>query len=449
MSELVIMFYLIVFVMKTCEKITKCLIVCVVIGLPCFSFASWKESACNNVTQERPCTSVSDNYKQPYCITNVNHNRGDQDVDNASSCILPIFTNKFSEIAPKTTTKDIINNYCQSLFGELSDWRIYFAKSTDSFADLDWQQTFDSHQSLFLYALCSSFKDSDWNMPFISSNNLLSEVYKWDLVKTLNLQQRALNGKNYCSLEDEPSLNRCDIGMYTTKIFAWIMSDLFKIEYAQVLAVDDAENFEANKKIQEFMSWYYNITDSSELKEIEKTYKKTVSQLKSDQKYYKNVLDTVRIIDNEKLVALVKESWCPMKWTIVWMDFIACALHSSQWRGKPLTPSFVTLLYNELLHYRHFVAYYTYASQSRFDKSSEKLEEEAKSMDFQRYADMQVEAFELAEHNFEEFSMTYPLHIWMLMYIEKVEKFRNNFTDVVTSFYSLSEKLQNVQERSY
>jgi hypothetical protein len=32
------------------------------------------------------------------------------------------------------------------------------------------------------------------------------------------------------------------------------MSDLFKIEYAQVLAVDDAENFEANKKIQEFMS---------------------------------------------------------------------------------------------------------------------------------------------------------------------------------------------------
>jgi hypothetical protein len=44
------------------------------------------------------------------------------------------------------------------------------------------------------------------------------------------------------------------------------------------------------------------------LKEIEKTYKKTVSQLKSDQKYYKNVLDTVRIIDNEKLVALVKES---------------------------------------------------------------------------------------------------------------------------------------------
>ena len=67
----------------------------------------------------------------------------------------------------------------------------------------------------------------------------------------------------------------------------------------------------------------------------------------------------------------------------------------------------------------------------------------------QRYVDMQVEAFELAEHNFEEFSMTYPLHIWMLMYIEKVEKFRNNFTDVVTSFYSLSEKLQNVQERSY
>lgn len=435
--------------MRIYGKITRCLIVCATIGLPCFSIASWKESACNNVTEEKSCVSVSDNYKQPYCITNVNYNRWDQDVDNASSCMLPIFTNKFSSIDSKKNTKDIIEDYCNSLLGELNEWRIYFAKSNDSSNDFDWQQTFDSHQSLFLYALCSSFKDDGWNMPFINSNNnLLSEVYKGDLVKTLNLQQRSVDWKDFCSLKDELSLNRCDVGIYATKIFAWIMSDLFKIEYAQVLAVDSAEDFESNKKVQEFMSWYYSITASSEQGRTEDIYKKTISQLKSDQKYYKNVLDTVKIIDNGKLATLAKNLNCSTWWNIVWMDFVACALHFSQWKWTALTPAFVTLAYNELLHYRHFVAYYTYAMQKKA-KDGKNLEIESQALDFQKYADMQVEAFVLTENNFEEFSMTYPLHIWLLMYIEKAEKFRNNFAGVITSFYSLSEKLQNVQNPPY
>jgi hypothetical protein len=177
-------------------------------------------------------------------------------------------------------------------------------------------------------------------------------------------------------------------------------------------------------------------------KDLKKNYSKTVSTLESDQKYYKNVLNSVKIIDNSKLVGLAEKSGCPGGWNINWINFVACALHASQWTWISLTPSFVTLVYNELLHYRHFVSYYTYAVEQRKD-----LEEEVRILDFQRYSDMQVEAFKLAQHSFEEFSMTYPLHIWMLLYIEKVEKFRNSsLSKVVTLFYSLSEKLQNVQE---
>ena len=54
----------------------------------------------------------------------------------------------------------------------------------------DWQQTFDSHQSIFVNALCSSFKDKDGEMPFVGEF-YLGEVFKTDdLVKTLKLQQR-------------------------------------------------------------------------------------------------------------------------------------------------------------------------------------------------------------------------------------------------------------------
>ena len=71
---------------------------------------------------------------------------------------------------------------------------------------------------------------------------------------------------------------------------------------------------------------------------------------------------------------------------------------------------------------------------------------EAKMLDFKQYFDMQMEASKRAQRSLEEFNMTYPLHIWLLLHIEKAEKFRNNsLSKIITSFYSLSEKLQNVQ----
>ena len=134
---------------------------------------------------------------------------------------------------------------------------------------------------------------------------------------------------------------------------------------------------------------------------------------------------------------------------MAWMDFVACALHSSQGDGFSLTPSFVTLFYNELLHYRSFVAYYQEWATAKMAKNENSKKDarvfESKMLDFKGYFDMQMEASEWAQRDFEDFSMTYPLHVWMLLYIEKVEKFRDHFAKIIPSFYSFSEKLQNVQ----
>ena len=52
-------------------------------------------------------------------------------------------------------------------------------------------------------------------------------------------------------------------------------------------------------------------------------------------------------------------------------------------------------------------------------KKTGNLEYEVNRQDFQKYSDMQIEAFKMVQNNFEEFSMTYPLHIWVLLYLEK------------------------------
>ncbi len=406
----------------------------IVVAFPAFPMVSWKDSSCNNIAGEYTCVGVSDNFEQPFCVTNFYRN-GANDVDNASSCILPALTNSLSIDNSNVSMRDLVKNYCHSLFWKSDGWRIYFAKFNNEINDFDWQQTFDSHQSLFLYALCSSFKEKDGKMPFVPWNVLLSGVYKWDLTKLLKLQQKS-KWKDLCSLEDNPSLNGCDFSIYVTKIFGWIMSDLFKIKYSQVLHVDTNENFDGKKKVEEFMSGYFLISEWYD--KLKKNYSKTVSILESDQKYYKDVLNSLKIIDNIRLSNESKKSWCWIEKNIKWLDFVACALHESQWKWPSLTPAFVTLLYNELLNYRYFISYFVNARRNEGKDDVAILK---------KYSDMQIEAFNRTEHDLEDFNRTYPLHIWVLLYTEKVEKFRNNkLSKVITLFYSLSEKLQNVQE---
>ena len=134
---------------------------------------------------------------------------------------------------------------------------------------------------------------------------------------------------------------------------------------------------------------------------------------------------------------------------MVWMDFVSCALHSSQWNWTSLDWVFETLFYNEIIHYNIFVSYYSNWAQAKLNNLSTKEEKDilqSKVTDFQGYANLQIEAAKETLHKFEEFNMSYPLHIGLLLYQEKVKEFRNkHLSPIITTFYSLSEKLQNVQ----
>lgn len=423
----------------------------VVLWMPFLADASWQTEACS--LNNTGCSVASHGFTEPYCISSS--------VDYAWTCIWPALTNNLSSMADQEKSlwnfdvKDVVSQYCESLLWDGAHWRVYYSKPSGVSNSWDWQQTFDSHQSLFVHALCSSFKDKDGNMPFISEwEDLLEEAFiEWEIVDILKLRQRSW-WKDLCSLADFDTLADCDMSIYATEIFTALMSDIFKIKYAQVLQVNTVKEFDAKaqEKVEDFFNGYYYIIDKYDV--LKALFTQTVDVLESNQKAFKkNLLDTLKIMDNSKFAELAENSKCPTDGNVVGMDFIACALHSTQWKWMAIEPAFETMFYNELLNYRIFMNYHDLWIDSKVkkmavDKRNEKSTRiyESKAPDFQLYWDIQIDSARYALRRLEDFSMTYPLHIWLLLYQEREKNYRDkHLSPIVTIFYSLSEKLQNVQ----
>ena len=425
------------------------LLLSAVLWMPFLVDAWWQSDACS--LNNTGCSIASSGFTTPYCVSDT--------VDYAWACVWPALTNNLSSIPDQNKSlssfdvKDLISMYCTSVLWDSAHWRIYYAKPSIVSDTWDWEQTFDSHQSLFVYVLCWSFKNSKWETPFVPEWwDLLSKAFqKWELVDLFELHQWSA-WKDLCSLSDFETLSDCDMSVYATKIFTSIMSDIFRIKYAQVLQVNTIEDYDEQEKVEAFFKGYYYILEKYEV--LKSLFPQTLEVLESNQKVYKKILEEeVKIIDNSKLAKLAEDSKCPMSGNMVWMDFIACALHSTQWKWMAIEPAFETMLYNELLNYNVFVNYHSLWIEKKVDKMGvDKNNEknvriyESKGTDFKLYWDIQHDSLKFALHKLEDFSMTYPLHIWLLLYQEREKKYRDNYlSPIVTIFYSLSEKLQNVQ----
>jgi hypothetical protein len=107
------------------------------------------------------------------------------------------------------------------------------------------------------------------------------------------------------------------MSIYATEIFTALMSDIFKIKYAQVLQVNTTKNFDAKtpERVQDFFKGYYYII--YKYQELKSLFPQTVDVLESNQKYYKNVLDTIKIMDNTKFAELAESSGCPITGNMV------------------------------------------------------------------------------------------------------------------------------------
>jgi hypothetical protein len=107
------------------------------------------------------------------------------------------------------------------------------------------------------------------------------------------------------------------MSIYATEIFTALMSDIFKIKYAQVLQVNTTENYDGkiSERVEDFFKGYYYILDKYEV--LKKLFPQAVDVLESNQKVYKNVLDTVKIMNNSEFAKLAEDSGCPVSGNMV------------------------------------------------------------------------------------------------------------------------------------
>ncbi|MDR2191121.1 MAG: hypothetical protein LBP53_08410 [Candidatus Peribacteria bacterium] len=111
---------------------------------------------------------------------------------------------------------------------------------------------------------------------------------------------------------------------------------------------------------------------------------------------------------------------------------------------------FLFLLANEYLNYRIFIDYYTHQLRkgitSSYPDDGEKQApylNELQSLAFQR--ELFESSLQTALKDFQDFVTTYPLHIGLVVYQERLLQFRDTIVKVVPYFYNLYEKLRNVQ----
>ena len=419
---------------------------------PTFINADWKWENCKRSSEGEAllyCHTAPSEYTKPYCY----YSWSNESIDYISKCQFSVLAN----MTMWSSKEEVIKQYCHALLSQKqNDWRIYYAVPEANWSEWDWAQTFDSHQSLFMYIFCESFKDDNGSSVFLNQSYDYKHLLKWDTVKILKLQQKS-KGKDLCSIKSKESsdLSDCDMSIYATDIFSAIMSDVFKIKYAQVFQLDSVKNYDKRQaRIEAFISWYFNMTEW--YKTLQSEFPQTIDVINANQKYYKQILDGLVLLNNDKLADIANDAECNSNKNQIWENFIACALHGSNWNGMTLEPSFITWFSNELLNYRMFMQYY----QSWLTKSLEEVKSKWDSWqvdqmkltveitDLKEYVDMQLDVAWQTFHELEDVSMTYPLHIWLLLYQEKIKRFRDkNLSPIVTHFYSLSEKLQNVQIR--
>ena len=435
--------------MRGLYKIMICLFVALFVSkwISVYAYDRASESCVNHANKS--CLDYMHDDKGnlvPYCYS--------PEIDNVSSCMLVSDVNQLS--SKMDSLNSVIREYCLTAFSEDQiHWRLYFSSYVwDGGWKWDDRRTFDSQQSLFNYAFCSSFLSEGRKIfvpeAFKNKKWTIADWFKGDIVDHIRLSQIGSNGENLCTINNWSLSDDCDMSVYATDIFSTVMSDIFKIKYAQVFQVNSVKSLEdKDKRVQSFLSWYFKF--SEDFKTLKARFPETIWVINSNQNFYKRSLNSVQLLDNDMLADLVMEAEgfsCATGFNVVWKNFIACALHGWDWRNSSLDNAFMTMYYNEILNYRMFVSYYNHWLEEKQNTSDARIKKKwlDQENNLQRRVNLQLAAADETLQDLDELVLTYPIHIWFLLYEEQVKTFRDkNLSKAVTSFYSLSEKLQNVQ----
>jgi hypothetical protein len=279
-------------------------------------------------------------------------------------------------------------------------------------------------------------------------DTLINGVFQDHFVKQLKLQQ--MDGmKDVCL---EPSAERCDILRYASKVYTSLMSDVFKIKWAHFLQVYSIKGAVADKyeRVANVFKVFF-ATQESNKGDYFLFYPKTAAMIDNNQQFFMKSLQSLVMLDNDELLEKAVEAGCvpPLDGQV---GGFVCGLHMPNQQG--MDQYFVNFVMNEYLHYRFFIDFYANQQQKRILGNSNlssldsaqrrSLMTIVNSLVAQR--NMDEELLKRSLEDFQDFIATYPLHLGFVWYQEQLLKFRNDYaTKMVTPFYSLYEKLRNVQ----
>jgi len=351
------------------------------------------------------------------------------------------------------------------LLGSIDDFKdfnqpekILFTNAIDKFCEAmtSWEPmwvnnlTYNAKNSIFMYRLCTD------NNP-----NLSITRWPWltDAAET-----------SYVQFEDDKDGNKIDVlknqlpnvyqktEEYIQTLFDTIAESYTTIYQASIYGKKWDDSQTNSKLIEEFSQMYLSDAGNpSPMKYIslcatdqKYSYPKTCDKLTNYLKNANNSLNSSSNILNTTTLyndrSTSKNTNCDPNNPEY--NTISCGLYEND------MTKFVNLVYNELFFYTSFVQYYVYIlnTQDRFkannqddDIENNRQREDRISLMTENLSNSR-EATKIGIKLLKELQMTFPIHIWLLMYTEAINTFVQNFNKTLIPIYTLWDIFRNVQD---
>ena len=309
----------------------------------------------------------------------------------------------------------------------------------------------DPRQSIFLTLMCSK---SDVKNNFSSFMSVGTKGEENRYLKTHSI--KLLAPQNIACYANEFQVG-CDIARLSEEIITLILEELTTLKQWNLYGVtmnnlSSPKNLEENMNIltKEKLLIHY-ASQQNFCKSKTQGYPKTCKIIQQSMRAFQKAFSRFRLLNVESLLAKdidsfkEKQAICTKDNAAEDYDHMFCEIIGRTHEG--LDP-FVTRVYTELLRYQLFSTYYTSHLWST---------NTADMVDASRYEFVRMQAFSkkllptinTTLKQLAELQNTYPLHIGMLAYQEELLRLRDKYlSKLVTPFYSVFYKLQNVQIKS-
>ena len=369
----------------------------------------------------------------------ANFENSEKDLSNSILKALDFFPKDIT-LADWSMKHSIISNFCTTaLKPEVISafWSLY-----------PWS---DPRQSIFLTLMCSKSDVKSNFSPFMSAGAKGEEdrYLKTHSIKLLAPQNAACYGSEFQV--------DCDIARLSEEIIILILEELTTVKQWNLYGVT-MNNLSSQKKLEENINTFtkeklliHYASQQNFCKSKTQGYPKTCKIIQQSMRAFQKAFSRFRLLNVESLLGKdidsfkEKQTICTKNTSAEDYDHMFCEIIGRTHEG--LDP-FVTRVYTELLRYQLFSTYYTSHLWST---------NTADMVDASRYEFVRMQAFSkkllptinTTLKQLAELQNTYPLHIGMLAYQEELLRLRDKYlSKLVTPFYSVFYKLQNVQIKS-